>query len=123
MHILEVPRLGVPFTLPKIPLSGLDIGAIPEERQSILDIHGKLLESLVRIEIREYEIQKYEIKYESGCRDEYYTIKTKDGLLNVPKPRDALLELKRLGEQLPAKSLSEVKDEINKIMGNEFVRE
>jgi len=123
MQILEVPRLGVPFALPKIPLSGLDIGAIPEERQSILDIPGKLLESLVRIEIREYEIQKYKIKYESGCRDEYYTIKTKDGLLNVPKPRDALLELKRLGEQLPAKSLSEVKGEINKIMGNEFVRE
>jgi hypothetical protein len=123
MQILEVPRLDIPTSLPKIPFCGLDIGAIPEERLSILDILGKLLESLVRIEIREYEIQKYEIKYESGCRDEYYTIKTKDGLLNVPKPRDALLELKRLGEQLPAKSLSEVKDEINKIMGNEFVRE
>jgi len=113
----------VPPILPKIPFRGFGIEGIPEERLSIPDISGKLLESLVRIKIREYEIQKYEIKYESGCRDEYYTIKTKDGLLKVPKPRDALLELKRLGEQLPTKSLSEVKEEINKIMGNEFVRE
>lgn len=123
MQIFERSRLGIPFTLPKTPFCGLDIGGTPEERRSIPDICGKFLESLVRTKIREYEIQKYEIKYESGCRDEYYTIKTKDGLLNVPKPRDALLELKRLGEQLPTKSLSEVKEEINKIMGNEFVRE
>ncbi len=113
MQIFEMPRLDIPSSLSKIPFCGLDIGGIPEERLSILDILGKLLESLVRIKIREYEIQKYEIKYESGCRDEYYTIKTKDSFLKVPKPRDALLELKRLGEQLPTKSPSEVKEEIS----------
>jgi len=69
------------------------------------DTISKILEKLV---------PEIEINYISGKSDEYFMIWTKEGLLRVPKPKNPLTELKKLGEKLPNKPLTEIKKEIFK---------
>lgn len=120
MQILQSQSSDIPSMLFQAPLRDLGIGGIHEERLSIPDIFGKLLEGLFRIKKREYEIPTLKIDYVSGYSDEYDIIETREGLLKVSLPKDPLIELEELGKGLQKRSLSEAKEEIRKIMEDEF---
>ena len=57
-------------------------------------------------------ITEYRVGYKFGSSDDYYMIKKGNELLKIPKPRNPLLELEHLGENLPTKPISDIKKEI-----------
>ena len=62
-----------------------------------------------------------EINYVSGKSEEYFIIRTKEGgLLRVPKPKDPLMELKKLGEKIQTRPLVEIKKELRQTLEEEI---
>jgi len=61
-------------------------------------------------------IPEKDIKYASGKSNRYFVIKTKEGLVRIPKPKDPLLEFKEIGKKLSGKSLIKLRKEIYKSM-------
>lgn len=67
-------------------------------------------------------IKRLALKYKSGCSG-YYRIHIGNEILEIPKPKDPLIELRELGKSLPDKPIAQIKREIREEAEVEILRE